>query len=358
MITLPGEVDGHRVRVGCDVADVEDVQNSLAAFGDRYLRKVFTTSEINDCQGRNRVHRLAARFAAKEAVIKAFAEPDMSFPWREIEVTRDGPLPLLRLSGTLAEPAQRQGWLSSSLSLSHADCHAMAVVLVVCSPSRVRVGAMTRRHDPAWVWMIGALGGALALAGAVLADYGTGPDGIGQAVRYTARWSFLFFWLSYAGGAMAILFGPAFAGLARRARALGLAFAAALQVHIGLVIWLGVVIGQIPLQGGILLFFLIALFCTYLLVLLSFGIGTGNLGPLWRPLLFLATTYILVAFGRDFLLDAPGQLTQHWLSFVEYVPFALLSLIAIPLRLAAFLRQRFESSPVSTKPAKRTLVDR
>jgi hypothetical protein len=217
---------------------------------------------------------------------------------------------------------------------------------------------MTRKHDPAWVWMIGAFGGGLALAGAVLAHYGTALVGIGQAVRYTARWSFLFFWLSYTGGAMAILFGPAFAGLARRARALGLAFAAALQVHIGFVIWLGVVIGQIPLQGGILLFFVIALFCTYLLVLLSFGIGTANLGPLWRPLLFLATTYILIAFGRDFLLDAPGQLTQHWLSFVEYVPFALLSLIAIPLRLAALLRQRFESSPVSTKPAKRTLVDR
>ena len=40
-------------------------------------------------------------------MIKAFAEPDMSFPWREIEVTRDGPLPLLRLSGTLAERAQQ-----------------------------------------------------------------------------------------------------------------------------------------------------------------------------------------------------------------------------------------------------------
>ena len=135
MISLPSEVNGHRIRVGCDVADVEDVQNSLAAFGDRYLRKVFTTSEINDCEGRNRVQRLAARFAAKEAVIKAFAEPDMSFPWREIEVTRDGPLPLLRLSGTLAESAQRQGWVSSSLSLSHAECHAMAVVFVICTPA-------------------------------------------------------------------------------------------------------------------------------------------------------------------------------------------------------------------------------
>lgn len=134
VITLPGDVDGRRVRVGCDVVAVDDVQNSLAVFGDRYLRKVFTASEINDCQGRNRAYGLAARFAAKEAVIKAFAVPDMSFPLREIEVTRDGPLPLLRLRGAIADRAQHQGWLSWSLSLSHADCHAMAVVVVICSP--------------------------------------------------------------------------------------------------------------------------------------------------------------------------------------------------------------------------------
>jgi len=65
-ITLPGEVDGHRVRVGCDVVAIEDVQDSLAAFGDRYLRKVLTASEINDCQGHNRVYRLAARFGPRK----------------------------------------------------------------------------------------------------------------------------------------------------------------------------------------------------------------------------------------------------------------------------------------------------
>jgi holo-[acyl-carrier protein] synthase len=135
MISLPAEVDRHRVRVGCDVADIGAVQDSLASFGERYLRKIFTASEINDCRGLDQVQRLAARFAAKEAVIKVFAQPDMAFPWREIEVTRDGPLPLLRLSGSLAERARRQGWLRSSLSLSHADCHAMAVLVVVCSPA-------------------------------------------------------------------------------------------------------------------------------------------------------------------------------------------------------------------------------
>jgi hypothetical protein len=189
--------------------------------------------------------------------------------------------------------------------------------------------------------MIGAFAGALALAVAVLASYGTGPDGLKLGLRVTARWSFLFFWLSYVGGAMAILFGPAFAGLARHARVLGLAFATAHLVHIGLVVWLGVVIGQIPLRGGGLWFFLVALFFTYLLALLSFGIGMPNLGRLRRPLLFFGTTYILIAFGGDFVGGALDQKTQHWLYAAEYVPFALLSLIAIPLRLAVFLRQRF-----------------
>ena len=200
--------------------------------------------------------------------------------------------------------------------------------------------------------------GALALAGAVLADYGNGPDGIGQAVRYTARWAFLFFWLSYAGGAMATLFGPAFARWRVGREPLGLAFAAALQVHIGLVVWLGVVIGEIPLQGGLLLFFLVALFFSYLLALLSFGIGIRRLGRLWRPLLFLGTTYILIAFGRDFVLGALDQTNQHWPYAAEYVPFALLCLIAIPLRLAAFLRQRFGlrsaelAAPLNLEPVK------
>ena len=93
--------------------------------------------------------------------------------------------------------------------------------------------------------------------------------------------------------------------------------------------------------GTLLVFSAAGLFFTYLLALLSFGIGMPNLGRLWRPLLVLGTTYILIAFGRDFVPAALDQKTQHWLYAAQYVPFALLSLIAIPLRLAAFLRQRF-----------------
>jgi hypothetical protein len=210
---------------------------------------------------------------------------------------------------------------------------------------------MIRKRDPAWVWVVGAFAGALGLAIAILAADGTGPEGLGLAVRVTARWSFVYFWLSYVGGATAILFGPAFAGLARVTRPSGLAFAAALQVHIGLVVWLGVVTGRVPLQGGLLWFFLVALFFADLLVLLSFGIGKHRLGRLWRPLLVLGTTYILIAFGRDFVLGALDARAQSWVYAAEYVPFALLSFAAIALRLAALGRQRVNlgSAPLTAE---------
>src|ERR1700704_6307192 len=131
---------------------------------------------------------------------------------------------------------------------------------------------------------------ALTIAVTVLAIRGTGNSGIRLALELTARWSFLLFWLAYAGNAVAILFNVE--PLASRGREFGLAFAAAHLVHIGLVIWLGYILGRVPLSGGLLLFFLIALFCTYLLAGLSFG-GVKALGPALPPLRLVLMNYIL-----------------------------------------------------------------
>ncbi len=200
---------------------------------------------------------------------------------------------------------------------------------------------MLRRADPAWTWMGWAFVSASVIATVTLGLFGTGEENIRLALRVTARWSFLFFWLSYVGGSLAVLFGPAFAGLARQRRQLGLAFASAHMVHIILVVWLGILIGQVPLSGRILYFFLIALFLTYLLVVFSFGAGPRILGALWRPLLLAATSYILIAFGRDFV-EGALNIANHGRSYaVEYVPFAMLTLAAIVLRVAAFLRRHF-----------------
>jgi hypothetical protein len=200
---------------------------------------------------------------------------------------------------------------------------------------------MMRRADPAWAWMAMAFATGSLIAAVTLGLSGTDEGSIRLTIRVTARWSFLFFWLSYVGGSLAVLFGPAFAGLARRRRQLGLAFASAHLVHIILVIWLGILIGRVPLSGRILYFFLIALFLTYLLVVFSFGAGPRILGALWRPLLLAATSYILIAFGRDFV-EGALDIGHHGRSYaIEYVPFAMLTLAAIVLRAAAFLRRQF-----------------
>ena len=89
-----------------------------------------------------------------------------------------------------------------------------------------------RRKDPTVLWMGAAFAVALALTIAVFAVKGID---IVQALRLTARWSFLLFWLAYAGGAMATLFGPTLKPIAAHAREFGLAYAAAQLVHLGLV---------------------------------------------------------------------------------------------------------------------------
>jgi hypothetical protein len=188
-------------------------------------------------------------------------------------------------------------------------------------------------------WMAAAFGAALAITAITLALHGTDNKATRLALELTARFSFVLFWLAYAGGAIATLFR--IEALAGRGREFGLAFAAAHLVHIGLVIWLGVLMGKVPLSGGLLLFFLAGLFFTYLLALLSFG-GARALGPLWRPLRFIGMNYILIAFARDFVLPVlyPKPTQYNVAHFLAYAPFAAASILAPLLVLAVTLRQR------------------
>ena len=188
-------------------------------------------------------------------------------------------------------------------------------------------------------WMAAAFGAALAITAITMALYGTDNKATRLALELTARFSFVLFWLAYAGGAIATLFRiEALAGCGRE---FGVAFAAAHLVHVGLVIWLGVLMGKVPLSGGLLLFFLAGLFFTYLLALLSFG-GARALGPLWRPLRFIGMNYILIAFARDFVLPVlyPKPNQYNVAHFVAYAPFAAASILAPLLVLAVTLRQR------------------
>jgi holo-[acyl-carrier protein] synthase len=120
------------MRVGVDLVAVATVAEALEGpLGARFLARIFTARELDDCRAAGRVdpRRLAARFAAKEAVVKVLAT-DEGFSWREIEVAKaaSGAAQVV-LHGRAAELATDAGIVDIALSLSHED--GMAVALAV-----------------------------------------------------------------------------------------------------------------------------------------------------------------------------------------------------------------------------------
>ena len=96
--------------IGIDVVDVEDVEESVARFGDHYLRRVFTPREVAACAHGANARRLAARFAAKEATLKTFIDEDRAVGWRSVEVhlpARGAAAVELYRRGRRARPAPR-----------------------------------------------------------------------------------------------------------------------------------------------------------------------------------------------------------------------------------------------------------
>ena len=200
-----------------------------------------------------------------------------------------------------------------------------------------------------------AFGVALALTATVIAVVGSDANGTRVALKLTARWSFLLFWPAYVGGAMAVLFGPAPLPLARRGRELGLAFAAAQLVHLGLVVWLYWITGRPPLSGWLFVFFAVGIGWTYLLAALSIEALSEALGPRrWRLLRVLGLNYILLAFARDFVLPAmhAGVAHQEVWRLVGYGPFAVMCVTAPLLRFAAAAHRRPGIWHVAALPAR------
>lgn len=180
---------------------------------------------------------------------------------------------------------------------------------------------------------------ALGVALIVLGAFGADERGTVLALRMTARWSFFIFWLAYTGSAIAKIFGPRFEGLAGRGRELGLAFASAQLVHLGLIFWL-YYISTSP--GGAMVFFWVGMLCTYLLALFSWPRVRNALGPrLWRIIRTSAVEYIALVFAADFIL-LPLQ-TGDGKYPLSYLPFALMLVIGASLRIAALTRRRHDA---------------
>lgn len=130
------------VRVGTDLCSVDTVQESVVAFGDRYLDRIYTPGERAYADAavdqRRRCEHLAARFAAKEAVLKVLAPADVRPNWRSIEVVRQpSGACAISVTGHAADLAADLGIEEFSVSLTHeADLAAATVVAIVGTTQR------------------------------------------------------------------------------------------------------------------------------------------------------------------------------------------------------------------------------
>lgn len=125
-----------QLKVGMDLVQISRIQASVEKFGERFMRRIFTEHEAAYACGTPvlQSERLAARFAAKEATMKALGLADKGVAWRDMEVFRlpDGQCEL-RLHGLAAEYARRHGVEQTALTLSHDGDYAAAIVAAVVS---------------------------------------------------------------------------------------------------------------------------------------------------------------------------------------------------------------------------------
>src|SRR5271165_7336858 len=120
------------VGTGIDIAEVDRIRQTIARFGRRFTERVFTPEEIRYCESKaNKAERYAARFAAKEAGMKAIGTGwRHGVTWKDFEVANlPSGKPILRLHGVAAQIADKLGVKNVALSLTHTSEMGMAHVI-------------------------------------------------------------------------------------------------------------------------------------------------------------------------------------------------------------------------------------
>jgi holo-[acyl-carrier protein] synthase len=121
------------IGIGVDIVECARIQRSIDRFGDRFLHRVFTEDEIEYSMSMKFPARhLAARFAGKEAVAKAFGTGiGKAMGWRNIDIQKkESGEPFLIFSGPALELAAKRGVTSALITLSHSEHHAVACVVL------------------------------------------------------------------------------------------------------------------------------------------------------------------------------------------------------------------------------------
>ena len=121
--------DNNQIHSGIDIIEIARIKNVLTKHPKRFLEKIFTEYERNYCRGRST--QLAARFAAKEAAMKALGTGVRGVGWKEIEVQRlPSGKPFIKLHGRAKKRAKFIGVEKIELSISHSKELATAMVIM------------------------------------------------------------------------------------------------------------------------------------------------------------------------------------------------------------------------------------
>jgi holo-[acyl-carrier protein] synthase len=130
------ELHARALRVGTDLVQISRIAESIEQFGEKFIRRLFTEGEIAYATSSVplQAERFAARFAAKEATIKALSLADVGLDWKHIEVQRAATGECtLKLHGAAHAAAIKAGIRETSVSLSHDGDYATAVVVCLAA---------------------------------------------------------------------------------------------------------------------------------------------------------------------------------------------------------------------------------
>jgi holo-[acyl-carrier protein] synthase len=121
------------VGIGIDLAEVDRIREAIERHGQRFIDRIYTEKEIAYVERKaNKYERYAARFAAKEAGMKAVGTGwKRGVRWRDFEVTNlPSGRPTLQLHGEAAKFAESLGVRNIALSITHTAAQGMAIVIL------------------------------------------------------------------------------------------------------------------------------------------------------------------------------------------------------------------------------------
>jgi len=114
--------------IGIDIVEIARIEGAIARWGEHFLHRVYTEPELRLYHKSS--PSLAARFAGKEAAIKALGKSEKGIGWRDIEILSDPDgKPLVHLHGKAQSQANRLGLDNLAISLSHSKEYAVAFVV-------------------------------------------------------------------------------------------------------------------------------------------------------------------------------------------------------------------------------------